>query len=683
MGFRDMIRARNDLDSELTSYADYRPAEPVTPSAPRTLIAAGQQLDFTKESERENYRVRVYSEWQRDAWAFYDAIGEIKYGFNALANLVSRVTIHPALNLDRDSVPVSLQNWKRRMASQTDAEKETDAKRDMTPHVDLDDEVLEYAQDLIDDLFDGQGGMSGLLRSFTINMSVPGECYFLKIDDEWVVKSSSEIEVRGDQLVINERRNAGAVSVTSSGSVHGARPLPLDTQIFRIWREHAQYSNEPDSSMLALREPCDELITLQRMIRAIARSNMNAGILFIPEDLVVAGSSVAEDMEQQEELDDELVRAITANLTAPVLDETSASTVVPTILTGPAEDAKAIQFIELSRKSDQWLTERADRALDRILQGIDMPKDFVTGLSNVRYSNAKTVDENMYKSNVEPLILLFVDSLRTAYLIPEIKKRFPNVDKKALRQLVIWYDPSQIVTKADPADSADKGYDKFAISADAWRQAHGYADTDAPSNNEIALRMLHKSTLPPELTTTLFNVAFPHIVEGNRDKAIEEMSVQFPNSASQMLYGKDAPLARDQGGPEPEGGPAPAEEPGASAVEEGPSDGETVTEGLLASGLYTIPYDDNDLQTQYRALAEAMVRAGDYTMRKMPTARLIPTQPKTRTADSNGGAGAKDLPPIVVKHKGRHYLLDGHHRASRSRHIEAAVVDPGKRTTNF
>lgn len=682
MGFRDLIRARTDLSGELSTY---RPVEPVTPSAPRPLTAAGQRLDFTNEAEREQFRIRPYEEWQRDAWAYYDAIGEIKYGFGALANLVSRVTIHPGLNLDRDSVPVSLQNWKRRMAAQTDAEKESDAKRDMVPHVDLDEEVLDYAQELIDDLFDGQGGMSGLLRSFTINMSVPGECYFLNIDGQWVVKSSSEISVRGESIVLVDRRGTGVVSVNSNSTTYGARELPLDTPIFRIWREHAQYSSEPDSSMLALREPCDELITLQRMIRAVARSNMNAGILFVPEDLVVAGSSVAEDMESQEALDDEMIQAIQANLVAPVTDETSASTVVPTILTGPADSAKAIQYIEMGRKSDQWLTERADRALDRILQGIDMPKDFVTGLSNVRYSNAKTVDENMYKSNVEPLILLFVDSLRTAYLIPEIKKAFPKVDKKALRQLVVWYDPSQIVTKADPADSADKGYDKFAISADAWRQAHGYADTDAPSNAEVALRMLHKGTLPPELITTLFNVAFPQIVEGNRDKAIEEMGVQFPNSASQMLYGKDAPLARDQvdqgeGGPT---GQAPGTEEEYAPIDEGEDEGETTTEGLLASGLYSTPYDDNDLQTQFRAVAEAMVRAGDFTTRKLPTAGLIPTQPKARTANSNGGAGAKDLPPIVIRHKGRHYLLDGHHRAAKVRHIEVAVVDPAKRTTNF
>lgn len=679
MGMLDMFRARNDIDGELSTYSS---AIPAAMSTPRPMVASGQKLDFTDEATREQFRARVYQEWQADAWAYYDAIGEIKYGFSALGNLVSRVTIHPALNLDRDSIPISLQNWRRRRAGQTDAEKETDAGRDMTPHTDLKDEVLDYAQELIDDLFDGQGGMSGLLRSFTINMSVPGECYFLKIDDRWVVKSSSEVDVRGDQLILKDRRGTSSMSVQTNGTTYGNRTLPLDTPIFRIWREHAQYSDEPDSSMLALREPCDELITLQRMIRSVARSNMNAGILFIPEDLTVAGSSVAEDIQMQEELDDELVQAIHDNLVAPVTNETSTSTVVPTILTGPAESAKSIQYVEMGRKSDQWLTERADRALDRILQGIDMPKDFVTGLSNVRYSNAKTVDENMYKSNVEPLILLLVDSLRSAYLIPAIEKKFPGLDKKTLRQLVIWYDPSQIVTKADPADSADKGFDKFSLSADAWRQAHGYADTDAPSSNEVALRMLHKATLPPELVTTLFNIAFPQIAEGERDKAIEEMSVQFPDSASQMLYGKDAPLARDQGATGD--GPVPGEDSGQEDPEVDEEDeGGTQTEGLLASGLYSIPYDGNDIQEKFRAAAEAMIRAGDYKTERITTSKLTPTQPRGRTKTRNSGAGAKDLPPIVLRTGGKHYLIDGHHRAAKKRVIEALVVDPDKRTTNF
>lgn len=688
MGMFDRFRAAVDLDGELGQYVTEAPAEALPHSAHRPITASGQQLDFTKESTRERHRVRIYSEWQTDAWAYYDAIGEIKYGFNALANLISRVTIHPGLNLDRDSVPISLQNWKRRSADQTSKERETDSNRDMVPHTDLSEEVLEYAQELIDDLFDGQGGMSGLLRSFTVNMSVPGECYFVKIDDTWQVKSSSELKVHGDQLVLTDRRNMVNAGSVSTGGTYGTRNLPQDTPVFRLWREHAQYSDEPDSSMLALREPCDELITLQRMIRSIARSNMNAGILFVPEDLVVAGSSVAEDMEQQEELDDELVTAIHSNLVAPVTDETNASTVVPTILTGPSDAGKSIQHIQMNRQSDQWLTERADRALDRILQGIDMPKDFVTGLANVRFSNAKSIDESMYKSNVEPLVLLFVDSLRTAYLIPAIKEKFPKLDKKALRQLVVWYDPSQIITKADPADSADKGFDKFALSGDAWRQAHGYADTDAPTSDEVALRLLHKATLPPEIVNTLFNVAFPQITEGQRDKAIEEMSVQFPDTASMMLYGKDAPIMRDQAGTnlDPTGGGPDEFAPGDDdeGVEDDGGDNGTDTAGLLAGGgLYRTPYDGNDVQAEYRAAAEALVRAGDYVVRKMPTSSLIPTQPRERTTDAVGGAGAKDLPPIVLKRGNKHFLLDGHHRAMGKRMLDVVVVDPTKRTTDL
>ena len=75
-------------------------------------------------------------------------------------------------------------------------------------------------------------------------------------------------------------------------------------------------------------------------------------------------------------------------MTTPIADQDSAAAVVPLLIRGPAELGEKIKLFKFERSFDPALAERADRALDRIMQGIDVPKDVVTGLANVKYSNA-------------------------------------------------------------------------------------------------------------------------------------------------------------------------------------------------------------------------------------------------------------------------------------------------------
>lgn len=662
-------------------------AEPVPHSAIRAIAASGQKINLRSQDQLDELRYRVYSEWQNDAWAYYDAIGEIKYGFGMLGSVMSRVRLYSSLNLDPDTVPISTLNYRRRMVGLSAKEQDADVKREMTAPTGITEDVMKYAERLIKDLGSGPGGISGFLRSYALNMAVPGECYLVKIKNQWMIKSSNEIVVdTGGQVLLRQQRtNVGSAPISSNGSVLGDVILPKNTYMARIWREHPRYSKEPESSMLGLREACDELIAIQQMIRAVTRSNMNAGILFIPEGLTAAGDSVTEDIKTAEQEDADLVKSIYDNLVAPILDETNAATVVPTILTGPAILGKDIKYTTLNREVDQYLTERADRALERILQGLDMPKDFVTGMANVRYTNAKNIDESLYKSHIEPLALMLVDALTVAYLRPLLKAKFPELTPEDLEVIGVWYDPSEVVTKSDPADSADKGFDKYNISADAWRAAHGFSDTDAPSELEVAIRMLQKSTLPPELITSLFNLVFTTIMEKQRDKSIDDNNM--PDTARKMLY--DKPEANADGTPvQPDDGDS---ELLADDDTDVTGEVDTLTAAVASMQrsiadkrvLYTTPYDDNTMQEEYRAIAEAAVRDGDYVMVKHQTAALTPTQPKDRSRTQGSGAGAKDLPPIVVRKNGINYLLDGHHRALERRIIDAATVDLDNLRTDY
>lgn len=663
-------------------------AEPVTPSSYRPLVASGKRIDLRSQDDIAELRYRVYSEWQNDAWAYYDAIGEIKYGFGMLAAVLSRIRIYSSLNIDPDSVPISTLNYRRRLVDLSDVEVERDTAREMSPPESITPEVMQHAEKLIKDLSFGPGGLSGFLRDYALNMSVAGECYLVSIKGQWYIKSSSElvVDAGGNVLLRPQRTGANNGQVSSTGSALGDIPLPKSTPIIRIWRGHPRYSQEPESSMLGLREACDELITLQRMIRTVARSNMNAGILFLSDSLVAAGASVDEDIATEQEMDEALVKTLYDNFIEPIVDETNAGTAVPTILTGPAEAGKTIQYIEINRKIDQYLVERCDRTLERILQGIDMPKDFVTGLANIRYTNARSIDESLYKSHIEPMVLMLVDALTTAYLWPALQKKFPKINREDLSYLGVWYDPSEIVTKANPAESADKGFENYTLSADAWREAHGFSDAHAPSETEIAVRMLQKATLPPEIITSLFSFVFPKVTAQQRDENIAASPVEFPESASKLLYGK--PGTTESGVPmDPDGAPKSAQdEPDFSPFIVDDDEEDTLTASavpdlddvLIASGarcLYTTPYDGNEMQERYRAIAEAAVRSGQSHQREFRTADLVPTQPKERSRTTGTGAGAKDLPPIVIQHDGRDYLLDGHHRAGRKRRIMAAYVD--------
>jgi len=69
-------------------------------SAPRSLTAAAAQIKLNDKGEAEQFRSRRLAganAWQQEAWEYYDAIGEIKYAFNLVASVVSRIRLYAAV----------------------------------------------------------------------------------------------------------------------------------------------------------------------------------------------------------------------------------------------------------------------------------------------------------------------------------------------------------------------------------------------------------------------------------------------------------------------------------------------------------------------------------------------------------------------------------------------------------
>lgn len=535
-------------------------AKPAIYSAPRPLTAAAVQIKVNDKGEYEQFRARrsaSSSAWQQEAWEYYDAIGEIKYAFNLVASVVSRIRLYPAIVTDSSQAPQAISKVES-----------------------VDPQLAAAAERALARLDSAYGGQAGLLRDAALNLSVAGECYLVQVPERigsglpesWDIKSIDEIMVdpKGGFRVIGRREFGNSNQYKNSTVQLGSRAF-----IGRIWRSHPRFSDEADSSLRGLLDLCAELLLLNRTFRATARSRLNAGALYLPDGLAVSNAMPAGDLpyaeeddvnpallaeEAEDDFEDQLIDA----MTTPIKDEDSASAVVPLIIRGPAELGDRIKQFKFERSFDPALAARSDRVLERIMQGLDVPKDVITGLANVKYSNALQIDETLYKTHIEPLMLLIADALTVVYLRPYLIANGYN--PADVERIVIWYDPSAIATRNDRAMDADAGFDKGAVSFDTWRRAHGFSDADAPTADETVLRtILAKGMITPELTEAVLNALAPSIMDKAREVQQASSPAPIPPDVAQMLGGQPpAPVGEGVPAASPEGLPTSADDVAAS-----------------------------------------------------------------------------------------------------------------------
>lgn len=534
-------------------------AEPQAFNAPRPLTAAAAQIKMGDPQEAQLFKARrqsAASSWQTEAWEYYDAIGEIKYAFNLVASVVSRIRLYAAVVESSAEAPIPVD------------------KSTIIP-----EDLAAASERALNRLSSAYGGQPGLLKDAALNLQVTGECYLVQIPERigsqlpetWDMRSTDELQIdaKGNYIIVPRREVSAGTSSLGSGSI-GAVVLPKTAFIGRVWKAHPRYSQEADSSLRGLLDLCAELLLLNRTFRATARSRLNAGALYLPDGLSVAASPDPDypydeegnynELYNAEEAADDFEDQLIDAMTTPIKDEDSASAVVPLIIRGPAELGDKIKQFKFERAFDENLVARADRVLDRIMQGLDVPKDIVSGMANVKYSNALQIDESLYKAHIEPLMLLIVDALTVVYLRPYLKSIGYAEDQ--VNRLHVWYDPSLVATRNDRAADATEGYDKMAVSADTWRRSHGFSDQDAPTPLELALRLIiDKGTLTPDLTEGMLKAVAPEIIEAVRAANQATAAAPIPNSLDEKINAAPAPSDGDASTPTPTEPPVPLAEP--------------------------------------------------------------------------------------------------------------------------
>lgn len=521
----------------------------------RPITASAARVTPTSKKDSEELRNRKTSQrWQEEAWYYYDAIGEVRYGLTLFADVISRVKIYAGYVEDDQDTPTPIK---------------------VSP---ASEEAKKIVEEAVQKLF-GAGRQPALVKKAALNMLVAGECYLINEETRtngypqtrWKIISVDELIPLGNGFALRSRE---------FDNVKNYKALPPNTFIGRMWREHPRFSDEPDASMKSLCDLCSELLLIGRTVRATARSRLNAGALFIPDTFSVTRDTAsdteptdADDVEDYiEDEQDEFEEELMDSMMTPVSDEDSASAVVPLLIRGPAEAGKEIRVIKFERSFDPHLKDRQDRVLERILQGLDLPKELVSGLANVKYNNATVIDQMFYTAHIEPLVLMLCDMFRTIYL--ERYLYAAGLDPEEIDKIVFWYDPSGITTAPDRSSAANVGYDKFALSEDAWRAANGFNEDDAPSKDEIIKRLaLSRGVLSPEMTDTIFSIIFPELMAKTRETTQENQASPITPDIEEFIDPNttNTPPPIDTSGAAPEVTP-PAD---------GPNPEPTPPEGLL------------------------------------------------------------------------------------------------------
>lgn len=412
-----------------------------TPS--NSLTAAGSTLRVASYEEATQLQLSR-QEWTTRAWSYYENVGEVRYAANFVANSLSRLRLVAA-----KTPSVTSDSW----------------------------EPLEVktgpVADAVAQLRDPRGGQRGLMRSLGLNLFVPGEAFILGRKDGgvqiWECLSSDELDVRTGYPQFFRKPLPNSTPV----------PISSDALVIRIWKEHPRWSLLADSAMRTVLDLCETLLLLTRMERAAARSRFaGSGILFVPNELLPSGSRGENDTDFYEKLMESMI--------SPIKDESHPSSVVPIMLTGPAEYGKAIQHITMDRPMEgDGLVKLKEDAVKRLAAAFDLPSEVMTGNTDLNHWGMAVVREETFAAHIQPFAEMVVDALTAAYLHPALQR----AGVKDWHEYLIWFDKTPLVQKADMSEAADMAHDRIAISDAAYRHARGFSSEDAPSEEERKRRI--------------------------------------------------------------------------------------------------------------------------------------------------------------------------------------------------
>lgn len=414
---------------------------------PRVLLASA--LPIEGPAGKQAWRARSGDDgWQKQAWYYYDAVGELRFAFNYLANAVSRASLYAA-EIDPDTGLVT--------GPTEDARAQAAASK----------------------ILGGADERPQLQSTLSLQWQVSGETFVLilpqgaGLDDRWLVLSATAVREQGGSWSFQDPLT-GVWTRLRSGT----------DRLIRLWSPHPNQQTHADSAMRAANPILTEVEKASQNIIARLDSRLAGnGILFLPQELDFPTA----DGEKADARS--FMRMLLEASEAGIADPGTAAAQVPLMAQIPAElmAAMANAHVDLATEFDAAVSDLREAALTRVGRTLDMPREVAMGqTAEANHWQGWQIEEITYKIHLEPFLLKLGMALTSTYYRPVL--RAMGIEDPS-RHVLAW-DVTEIVKRPDDTEDAKWAWDNLLVSDDYMRSELGIPDDAIPADDELFLRRL-------------------------------------------------------------------------------------------------------------------------------------------------------------------------------------------------
>lgn len=410
-------------------------------------------------------------QWQDEAWDQYRAQGELWYAVEWLANAVSRVRLKAGRIVDGGDEPELVE----------------------------DGPVAE----IVEALAGGVGGQSALLKSFTVKLMVPGDSYLVGYETQYGIPHWNVYSV---DVVRKEMSGGFSIRVDESTWM----PLPRESLVVRIWNSDEQFpwlAISPTMPALGVLREID--LYNRKIITQLTARLASNGILFLPQESMFGVRDEFSDAV------DPLISDLVDAASKAIQNPGSAAAALPIPVRLGAEMIEKIKHMTFADGiMDETLAGR-EAALKRLATMLNVPSEVLTGMGEINHWGASQVEAQAIKFNIKPVVETICRGLTEGYLLPALADAelsaygAENADQEIEfdgERYVVWYDASELEEKPDLSERAIQLHDRTAISDAALREATGFDESSAPTDDEREQQILTRLAYNGQQATNAYEM---------------------------------------------------------------------------------------------------------------------------------------------------------------------------------